>query len=55
MEIAIVPSGENFIVDTQKVREQTYQPHHNVLAQARFQFLSKAEKAEKLQTNIALQ
>lgn len=53
-EIAIVPSGSSFVVNSIKQQPKNYLPHHNVMAQARFQFLPISLKNEELQTNVSL-
>ncbi len=53
-EIAIVPSGSSFVIDSIKQQPKNYLPHHNVLAQAKFQFLPLSLKTEELQTNVSL-
>jgi hypothetical protein len=51
-EIAITTNKETYY---QAVSPQDYAPHHNVLAQARFQFLPLAEKRIELKKNVAYQ
>lgn len=38
-EIAIVPNGNSYLVDSFIQKPKDYLPHHNVLAQPRFQFM----------------
>jgi hypothetical protein len=47
-EIAIVPNGASYIVDNFKQTPKDYLPHHNVLAQPRFQFLPLVRKQQEL-------
>ena len=51
-EIAITTGKDTYY---QPLTSQDYTPHHNVLAQPRFQFLPLAEKAIELKKNIAYQ
>lgn len=47
-EIAIVPNGASYVVDNFKQAPKDYLPHHNVLAQPRFQFLPLVRKQQEL-------
>lgn len=51
-EIAISTGKDTYY---QALSPQDYAPHHNTLAQARFQFLPLAEKALELKKNVAYQ
>ena len=51
-EIAISTGKDAYY---QALSPQDYAPHHNTLAQARFQFLPLAEKALELKKNVAYQ